>query len=268
MGNRKGQKHYPEHIRQIIVAEQRKGKSVRSLSAKYGLSRYTIQSWCGLSPEVKFISLPYDTHAIYSDAAKPLKYDFFSFYPRDDEKRATLESLSATIYPANKRIVNNDKIGYLVATVTEEISSNAPDRIEITESAISQIIIYLIRSIKGISTYHTQHVSDRDMLCFKIMNYIDTHIGTIKNLNDLGDIMNYNYSYLSAIFKSQTGSTICEYFQRKKLEAARQLLIEGKLRISKIAEIFGYSSIYAFSKAFKKKYGVAPSEISKCNSNA
>ena len=52
MGNRKGQKHYSEHIKQIIVAEQRKGKSVRSLSAKYGVSRYTIQSWCGLRPEV------------------------------------------------------------------------------------------------------------------------------------------------------------------------------------------------------------------------
>ena len=52
MGNRKGKKHYPEHIKQIIVAEQRKGKSVRSLSAKYGVSRYTIQSWCGLRPEV------------------------------------------------------------------------------------------------------------------------------------------------------------------------------------------------------------------------
>ena len=52
MGNRKVQKHYPEHIRQIIVAEQRKGKSVFSLSAKYGVSRYTIQSWCGLRPEV------------------------------------------------------------------------------------------------------------------------------------------------------------------------------------------------------------------------
>ena len=52
MGNRKGQKHYPEHIKQIIVAEQRKGKSVCSLSVKYGVSRYTIQSWCGLRPEV------------------------------------------------------------------------------------------------------------------------------------------------------------------------------------------------------------------------
>ena len=34
MGNRKGQKYYPEHIKQIIVAEQRKGKSVCSLSEK------------------------------------------------------------------------------------------------------------------------------------------------------------------------------------------------------------------------------------------
>ena len=52
MGNRKGQKHYPENIKQIIVSEQQGGKSVCSLSAKYGVSRYTIQSWCGLRPEV------------------------------------------------------------------------------------------------------------------------------------------------------------------------------------------------------------------------
>ena len=52
MGNRKGRKHYPERIKQIIIAEQKEGRSVRSLSEKYGVSRYTIQSWCGLRPEV------------------------------------------------------------------------------------------------------------------------------------------------------------------------------------------------------------------------
>ena len=52
MGNRKGQKHYPEKIKQSIIAKQREGESVRSLSAKYGVSRYTIQLWCGLRPEV------------------------------------------------------------------------------------------------------------------------------------------------------------------------------------------------------------------------
>ena len=52
MGNRKGQKHYTEEIKEIVVAKQREGESVQSLSRKYGISRYSIQSWCGLRPEV------------------------------------------------------------------------------------------------------------------------------------------------------------------------------------------------------------------------
>ena len=119
-----------------------------------------------------FVSLPCDTHAIYSDAARPLQYDFVSFYPCNDEKRAALENLSGAIYPVEKRIVNNGKIGYLVASATEEINSDLPDREEALESIISQIIIYLSRSLRGISENHKQWASDREMLCFKIMNYI------------------------------------------------------------------------------------------------
>lgn len=52
MGNRKGQKNYPEGIKQRIIAEQKEGESVGSLSRKYGISRYAIQSWCGLRLEV------------------------------------------------------------------------------------------------------------------------------------------------------------------------------------------------------------------------
>lgn len=52
MGNKKGQRHYPDRIKQIIIAEQMKGESVCALSRKYEVSRYTIQSWCGLRPEV------------------------------------------------------------------------------------------------------------------------------------------------------------------------------------------------------------------------
>ena len=52
MGNRKGQKHYTEEIKEMIITKQREGESVQSLSRKYGISRYSIQSWCGLRPEV------------------------------------------------------------------------------------------------------------------------------------------------------------------------------------------------------------------------
>ena len=52
MGNRKGQKQYSESIKEQIRKEYNEGASQRSLNKKYGISRYTIQSWCGLRNEV------------------------------------------------------------------------------------------------------------------------------------------------------------------------------------------------------------------------
>ena len=52
MGNRKGQKQYCESIKEQIRKEYNEGASQCSLSKKYGISRYTIQSWCGLRSEV------------------------------------------------------------------------------------------------------------------------------------------------------------------------------------------------------------------------
>ena len=52
MGNRKGQKNYPPRIKEIIREEYLQGVSQRELSRKYGVSRYTIQAWCGLRGEV------------------------------------------------------------------------------------------------------------------------------------------------------------------------------------------------------------------------
>ena len=52
MGNRKGQKYYPPKIKEIIREEYSQGVSQCELNRKYGVSRYTIQSWCGLRGEV------------------------------------------------------------------------------------------------------------------------------------------------------------------------------------------------------------------------
>ena len=46
-------KQYPERIKEIVREEIRQGKSQREISREYGVSRYTVQSWCGLRPETK-----------------------------------------------------------------------------------------------------------------------------------------------------------------------------------------------------------------------
>ncbi len=53
MSGKKGMKQYPISVKSVIINEHQNGVSVLSLSKKYGISRYAIQSWCGLRPEVE-----------------------------------------------------------------------------------------------------------------------------------------------------------------------------------------------------------------------
>ena len=79
-------------------------------------------------------------------------------------------------------------------------------------------------------------------------------------LEELSEVTSYNYSYLSALFRRVTSSTLAEYFRSRRLETARLLLEERRMSITKIAEILNYSSIYTFSRAFKDKYGLSPEQ--------
>ena len=52
MAGRRGMKHYPESFKRQVKQEYDAGASIKSLHRKYGVSRYAIQSWCGLRKEV------------------------------------------------------------------------------------------------------------------------------------------------------------------------------------------------------------------------
>ncbi len=53
MSGRKGMTQYSEEVKKQIIRENKSGMSVHALSKRYGISRYAIQSWCGLRPEVE-----------------------------------------------------------------------------------------------------------------------------------------------------------------------------------------------------------------------
>ena len=57
MSGRKGMKQYPEWIKQEVIKRIAAGESQHQLSREFGISRYSIQSWCGLRPETKLRQL-------------------------------------------------------------------------------------------------------------------------------------------------------------------------------------------------------------------
>nr|NSL49362.1 helix-turn-helix transcriptional regulator [Dendrosporobacter quercicolus DSM 1736]SDM26176.1 AraC-type DNA-binding protein [Dendrosporobacter quercicolus] len=61
-------------------------------------------------------------------------------------------------------------------------------------------------------------------------------------------------------FKQLFGQTVHAYIVDKRLELARQLLEEKKLKAGEAASFIGYSNASYFALAFRKKFGVSPSE--------
>ena len=80
------------------------------------------------------------------------------------------------------------------------------------------------------------------------------------NISGIVDKLYMSHSKFIYKVKGLTGTTPLEFFKNYKLNRAAALLKEGKYNVTEVADMTGFSSQSHFSKVFKKKFGVAPSE--------
>ncbi len=78
------------------------------------------------------------------------------------------------------------------------------------------------------------------------------------SLDDMADLAGYSPSRFSALYKSTYGRSPVDDLINTRLENAKLLLLYSNMAVSDIAESVGFSSIYYFSKHFKKKEGLSP----------
>lgn len=217
----------------------------------------------GVTTSVKrgdiFLSLPYDMHRIISSEDAPMKYDFFSFWTTNEAYLSKFAEISRYLSP-KERVFTDERIHSLVGDAIMEFVENAKFSSELLHAIFTQIIIRTIRDIAEGTKTRPRNATQAQTICYQLMNYIDTHVYSISKLEDIAEAMNYNYSYLSTLFKKTTGSTLLSYYHRKRLDAARQLIAEGSLKMTEIAEMLNYSSLYSFSRAFKENFGISPKQ--------
>jgi YesN/AraC family two-component response regulator len=82
-------------------------------------------------------------------------------------------------------------------------------------------------------------------------------------LTDVAAKVHLNPSYLSHLFKQQTGQKFVDYIVMRRMDEAKKLVRATSLRISEIAERLGYQDIAYFSNTFKKMTGKTPLEYRK-----
>lgn len=92
---------------------------------------------------------------------------------------------------------------------------------------------------------------------------IQQELPDLDNVSKLAQRVGTNESKLQSGFRNLTGSTVNQYIQNARLDAAKELLISSDLSISEIVYSIGLSSRGYFSSIFKEKYKVSPSVFRK-----
>lgn len=99
-----------------------------------------------------------------------------------------------------------------------------------------------------------------------VFQYIDANLDTELHLETLSQIACYSPFHFHRVFKMITNETLNNYINRRRIEKAAALLLHKKgITISDLATPFGFSSISAFTRAFKKYYGQSPTSFRKSN---
>lgn len=206
-----------------------------------------------------FVGFPGDLHGIVASVDDPIQYDHLAFIIDKKELGEPMRKIAIEHADPESRIIYDRRIHSLLIDIIGELANEQMYYKDYLLYTIYNIIICVIRKFSEKSqAAFSENASGNERFCNRIMNYIDANIYDLENLNRLTQITNYNYNYLSSMFKKTTGSTLRDYFLNRKLETADVLVKEGKLKIYEIADKLHYSSADSFTKAYKKKFGVSP----------
>ncbi len=95
------------------------------------------------------------------------------------------------------------------------------------------------------------------------VHYIDNHLPMKISLLDISQYANINGSHLSRQFKKETGSTVTEYINKKRILTAKFYLENTNHSITVISTLCGFENHNYFSKVFKEETKLTPREYQK-----
>ena len=94
----------------------------------------------------------------------------------------------------------------------------------------------------------------------KALLYIDGNLTENLSLRTLAENLNVSSSYLSSLFRKETGHTLTDYITRRRVRHAMHLLKTTRLQVQTIAQHCGMLDVQYFSKLFKRVAGMTPKE--------
>jgi AraC-like DNA-binding protein len=93
------------------------------------------------------------------------------------------------------------------------------------------------------------------------IKFMDEHYLKNPSIPEIAQHVSLAPTYFHRLFKLHAGVTPFRYMETRRLDFARSLLIDRRLNISEVADRAGYTDIYYFSRAVRRRFGTPPSKL-------
>lgn len=94
-----------------------------------------------------------------------------------------------------------------------------------------------------------------------VKQYIAAHYGEEMSVDRLSELVYMAPSYLSSVFKKETGQNLSRFIKSVRMEKAKELLEQTMMKIVDISTACGYPNVSYFCSSFREYYGVSPQKF-------
>lgn len=176
-----------------------------------------------------------------------------------------LDSPNSSLF--NKIHSIDNEMKKLLGKIILEKESNLLYSEDLILGYLKEFIIRLIRSSLLENTIIQQDSDIRsridDSIVARCMDFIKNNAENRISVPDVARTIPISPSYLSQIFRKKTGVTVIDFINNCKLEKSKEYIKTSSLNFTQISEKLGYTSVHYFSRQFKGKYGISPSEFAR-----
>ncbi len=187
-------------------------------------------------------------------------------YIRISAKAAERENIAVLLssLPSYTDIESDEDIDELLALFSKLagrlLESASETLVQIRANALFLDILYRLHRVCTQSREPLLRKPVGDVL-HAAREYIDAHYRERCSLRDISAAVNLSPNYLHTVFREAFGETPYAYVTRKRIEAAKRLIMAGQHSMLQITNETGFCSQSHFNKVFKAQMGITPKQF-------
>ncbi len=131
---------------------------------------------------------------------------------------------------------------------------------------LQMLLLELLREQEapaGVKLRTTNAVNSENEIIRRAQQYISEHVREKLTVPLVARHVDVSPSYLTALFRKNLQISPGEYVRRIKLQESKQMIREDNMNFTEIAAALQYSTVHHFSRQFKDKFGITPTEYAK-----